>query len=728
MNVRKIFSLVIVSILSTSNIFALDYNWGEHIKGTIDGNNCVVASGTEDNNEEHLVYLYNEATGRFFNVGHWWGTHVVAKKIGIPFRIIDAGTGTYNDKEGKAYKIFTNEVHTEFGSYISYYTNNLSPRENSLFADRGENEGLNRFQFINANTEADEAAGKHYYYIKGFSSISSISSSWSKPFYITVTDEGDEVEKLLGHEPNNIDKVKDDPRAKWLLVTLKDLKERINTQYTDARYDDPADATFFIQDQGITRSLLEPSGKLKGTKSFWNETTNGLIQTGNDDSYGKQNSSAHSENGKYWHAFTKGKSGKVYQKFTVTKPGWYRVTCDGFYHKDNTYAAYLYANGTLTELRRIDDDTYKGFKDNWKPGNNLIVNEGIALYSGDYKNDALVYIEPNNLKLELGIRIDGSNLSEDDRVTFDNFKLEYLCLHAIILDETKHGENYNAESAGKDYGQTLILKRTFKTSKYNTFCLPVDLTKAQLQGAFGKDVQLATLAGVLSNPKQRIIQFKKVDLDAVEDNDVVLEKEQFYLMKLSYAGSKETANQNQRFYVINNAYLDAPVDTTNYHREASSHSTADNSFFKDEDEAFISFRGTFINLDGNLEEANNAYINRLEGSCKERVVWGPSYILNDGTGDDKDKGYGFYRWYQPRRLMGFRCWIHQAGAKAEQGQSKLFFGFADENNIVSSIDDLEDSPVKVTNRSNKIYNIAGQEVKSDYKGIIIQNGKKYCNK
>ncbi len=745
MNVRKIFTLVVTLMLCTSNSFALeDYIWSEHVNNTI--NSVYASSGIDASADINQVYFYNEETGLFLNVGDLWDTKVVAKPIGLPFKIVNQDNiYTQNGEEypqATTYNIYTSEVQTTWGSYVSYYNDPTTPVW-SLYADRKTSDGYARFQFVNANDANDNAAGKQYYYIKGFTSseIKNISENrinlktvYKDPFYISVGNDGT-TEKLLDLTANE-DK-SGNKRAKWLLITLKDFKDRLDAQHIEAKYTDEAYATFFIKDQAIQR------GKLDKTKSYWKGN---IYETGDDKTYGDKNTNTNplAKYGKYWHAYVSKKTGSVYQDVYVTKPGWYRITCQGFYHRDKNITAYFVARSTyvngkfkhnnFSELNRIYDK-FKTFKetDTDSEGDDLVINEGKALYEGKYPNSIMVQVDEdgftedgNRNRIRIEIKIEGSvsEMTEDDRVAFSNFQMAYSCKRAVVLDENAQSENSNEGSVRED-PQPLILKRTFKVKKYNTFCLPVNLTKHQLKSAFGDGVKLATLSGVMPNKNGKVIHFDYVDINGKEDYEIVLKKNQFYLIYPIFAGDKEIRDgQQQRYYIIDNVILDEKVNTANsFH--GSSFSTEENNNFDTSEEAFIRFYGTYINLNDDVSIAEEKYkaLKNPNIIPDDKVVWGPSYILND---EDDDK-YGFWRFYHPHKLKGFRCWIHQEGVEAGKALGKLYFSFGGEN-VVSSIEDLKETPVKVTNKSNKIYNIAGQEVKSNFKGIIIQNGKKYYNK
>ncbi len=683
MKVKNVIMLVAALLMHASVGHALDYNWGENVKNTVAD---VTALGIDDNADEHQVYFYNEKTGMFLNVGRLWGTELVSNTIGLPFKIIQSDTDN-------KYYIYTSEVQTEHGSYVSYYINSLGTGS-SLFADRGTGDGQPLFEFVNAGIP-----DKNYYYIKGkFNNTNS--------FNITVGEDLNKYEKELLFTSDESE------YSRWLLVTLKDFKNRLKAQYIEAKYTDPADATFHIQDQAIQRTYDDVTRRYWLTQSANGSSCN--LYTGNDDNYGKSQN-ALADYGKYWHAYTTGfNNGEIYQALKVTHPGWYRLTCEGFYYAESSsnMNAYLFANGYQTTLNNIDETSYSNLKNNYvKTGDKLIINEGRTLYEGKYPNLVMVHIDENDklsdgtYLLKIGIKIEGNDKS-GNRVVFDNFQLKYCCLHAIVLDENLGTENENGDNV-HEYGQPLILKRTFTVNKWNSFCLPVDLSRKQVFNAFGNDIKLATLTGVMSSDNEKIIHFNYVDPYKEDDEDaILLEKDKFYLVKPTDEGMTENSgtSKEQHFYVIDDVVLNEKVNVSGSFEDQSIYSTRDNKNFTNGD---IVFYGSYINLNN---QAEGKYVNA------------PSYILKD----DNVK-YGFHYCMKPELIKGFRCWIHETGEWAENSLSKISFSFGN-GNVVSSIDQLEEDPINTFNTNNKVYNLAGQQVSKNYKGLVIKNGKKYYNK
>ncbi len=732
MKAKNVIMLVAVLCLYASAGYALEkYDWGSIVKNDIAK---VKTSNAGDNSDEHLVYFFNEETGMFLNIGNRWGTEIVASSIGLPFNIID-GRAPYwtsdpddnnrsvqTEDETGYYNIYTKEVQTSVGSYIGLRKDDADGSNYALFGDRNmARNSINRFQFIDANTNQERRAGKKYYYIQGFYSKNYNNHQYTydknNSFFLTVNSTGGNIHRdIIYSKSNELSRT-----SRWLLVTKKDLKARLDAQHKEAKYTDPADATFFISDQAIQRS------KIDQTRKFWE----GFYETGSDNNYGGS-SALLSRNGKYWHAYKEGtKTGTViYQKFQVTKPGWYRVTCDGFYYSEKAnMRVYLYGksinknNTTKTyksSIARIANNTFTNFG----TGNDLIVNEGAALYDGKYTNMVMVYVDQDGFQedgkrnsLEIGINIEQSN-SSTNRAVFDNFQLKYCCLDAIVLDENLGEENANTENVKKDYGQQLILKRNFTLGKWNSFCLPVNLTKKQMLESFGSNIKMAALSGVLSsNNGEKIIHFDYVNPSDVKNaNDVLLEKDKFYLIKPSNGGMTEnTGSSVQHFYLIENVYLTEAVNVNTYFVDGHSYSTEKNENFEHD---WITFRGSYINLN---DDTDNLVWGVENPNAK--VVYGPSYILKDD-----DAQYGFHYCKTPQNVKGFRCWIHEEDTDAGEGLSKISFSFGNSSNVVNSIEELDENTIYTVYKDNKTYNLAGQQVSKIYKGLVIKNGKKYYNK
>ena len=184
-----------------------------------------------------------------------------------------------------------------------------------------------------------------------------------------------------------------DSVAIWKLVTLKDLKNAIKETY--AYDEEPSNITFSIKDPWLIRT--------KKRAEMWQIVPANLLTNEFEKNY-----SGLSKYGPYFHGEAWGKSGSVTQTLTVKHPGWYLLTCSGFYRRSagSDMTAYLFAqddnkqslerakqrtplyvlsDANLTKFTSADGDSY--------------LQAGQALTAGKYaRNSVMIYVYGNGFR------------------------------------------------------------------------------------------------------------------------------------------------------------------------------------------------------------------------------------------------------------------------------------------------------------------------------------------
>lgn len=126
----------------------------------------------------------------------------------------------------------------------------------------------------------------------------------------------------------------------------------------------------------------------------------------------------------------------------------------------------------------------------------------------------------------------------------------------------------------------------------------------------------------------------------------------------------------------------------------------------------------------NIRLATNSY---YEDNIVHATSGYTNYLLYDKYQNENGEyvdGVNFY--YAPSSPVKVR--INSAYLKFPNGTSnaaKMFLINLDEDGSTTGISDIA---TKANAADGAIYNLAGQKVGSDYKGIVIKNGKKYLNK
>lgn len=615
---------------------------------------------SKEENLDNQLYLLNVGTGLFANIGGQWGTEIVLKRTGIPFVITKKSPGLYF-------------IHSAENYWGCRETRNAS----SIFVDNSidSNDAMVLFDV----QESTVRKNKDSYTIKVFDSNNESSNKSGKKssFYLSaITENGETKLKLI-----SADRKKElNDSSKWKLVDISKLKMYLQSPYRkdesdeleniDADYVYEADASFLVEDPNFSIGNSQDGGM----NPYWS----GIGYKTGAESQGELKDVS-----KYWHGFITGenaKTGKVTQTISSDMKGWYKLTCDGFFsNKSGKGKAYLIAGGNKKELCMVSADELSR------------LNIGKALYDGAYTNDLFVFLGKGE-STEIGIEVE--DISAEDLVTFDNFQLSYFGTKMFLFNEKVGKEKNNNESeTGEGRKQPLLLKKSFDIGKWNSFCLPVNLTKKQFYDTFGKDARLAYLAKFEVTPERKFIQFLFKESDDLNDNDIFLEKNTGYLIKVFKEGMLEQDDETtQQMWLIKDA------EWTENDTPIMSEETFNSENLNANINPAIQFKGT--------------YYNHSEG---DKPIPGESYELKTDA-----NGYAFYHYTKPHNVEGFRCWIEDHS----NSKAKLSIGFYSDDsttgisevNAVNTVDD------------NKTYNLAGQQVGNNYKGIVISNGKKYVKK
>ncbi len=579
-------------------------------------------------------------------------------------------------QKASSYLIYTEEVLTQKGSYLGFKdSNNAEGLESGIYAD-------NKLEDKNAVTEFNiietDDKDKKCYTIKGYypKDGSTFEKDDNNSFYLTVNEkDNSKIDFISSKNKKNID-----DNAKWILVSFPMMKDYYETPYTkdindvlkdkNSDYVFETDATFLLKDQGITISKVDGTP----TNTIW-------IPEGINYKEGTESNGKLKDEAIYWHGIITGEdtgTGIISQKVKIYKEGWYKITCDGFFFNNKCDGkAYLFANDNKVALKSIDKNEIDQ------------INIGKALHEGKYNNSLFIYMDEDS---EMKLGIEASNTTAEDKITFDNFTISYFGPDMFVLDE-KEEDNTNFRSADESRKQPLLLKKSFDIGNWNSFCLPIDLTKEQFLETFGSDATLAYLDKFDITEEKKDIHFSIKKPANTEDGEIFMKRNTGYLIKTFNPGMTEYIdNIPQQIYLINNAIW-KEEDIDNVEQDVFTDENTENAITNQS----IKFVGTYWNHTDN-----------------NKPIPANSYELKTGN-----KGYGFYHYIESQNVEGFRCWIQDNS----NNNAKINFSFGNYDST-TAISDVKSYTVV----RNATYNLEGQKVTKDYKGIIIKNGQKYMSK
>lgn len=704
-----------------------NFHWRGNDISTVIGN---------PNADMNKVYLYNVGTGKYLNVGDVWGTSINAYNVGLELKLNSVGTDTYT---------IQGALTTTDGTYLGFpYVSSADtipdkqPSWDRIFCDRNTtNANVN---WIIKKASSYTATNKTYTLC---CDNSTVPTGYEQPKivkgkrYLVVKSDVSNPNHTLYSNRTLYDYPTEDPSAvgnengEWKFVTLADLKLAFKGQFASAEA--PADATFLMSDPDFVRShsgidKWVVSGfhfsKIAAIHSFKQEQSNtyyvGVGQfNGWPDQYTR-------DYGSYWNASIRNlgnntnANGTVSQKVTTLKKGWYKVSCDGFFSPGagSGMKASLFANVDNTTDGRSNvsamlnvfgnEFTYdqtaltKIYKAADAKTESPYVKAAKLFETSVYNNSILVYVPADGDKLNVGIKVEGSDKPLDWTV-FDNFQLKYCGDNDMVLDEGQTSLNYlNMQGLSTANAYTLILKRKLTPGQWASITLPVNLTAAQFKTAFGDQAKLSTFVGQDAVKTLRL-KFKSVDLS--NDNDVVLKANTLYIMKTTRAATvatgsyEKTLSDNSKltilapYYTINNV---VPVNLTpseTFKEAAKASSTVNGT---------VQFCGSFVS--------------------KNSFIPAQSYVI--GAKDGK--------WYYTNKALdvkGFRSWIEVNSSTP----AKALSIFVDDEDVTRTVTGIEGIGVAADGNAVKtpVYNLQGQKVAENDSqlntlpaGVYIVNNKK----
>lgn len=754
-----------IFMLVSGQLRAADtYEWTGH---TVNG---VASSDT--------LYLYNVATGYFMNQGGYWGTQPALRRVGIPVCIDTLTVTTWNgwgpnQQSTTTYyqPLIKSGVNPE-NSVTGYvgYVDKMNDNQNALdtarlYVDRHPTNSKYLGSCVMDFAQVSGITDATVY------NISVTPTNGTTYYWTAVTDSGSLYIDLVTSD--NLEAKGDS--AQWILVTLDDLKAAFDA--TEASAASPADATFFISDQNFHRNNDYISKWSCSNNSSFSTTTGEKFYYG----MGYSDETNNRLYGQYYAANIYGlESATVSQAITIERAGWYRVSCAGFYIEGSgEMTAELYAKSSDTSAANSSSSIslyHMGVNNGDVLSADTINTSGGYLAGGrlltmastqdKYLNYIYVYVSANST-LTIGVETTGG---KGGWACFDDVELAYLgnSTEYIVLEETdtllSYATTENGSTTYANYGindqltnaitygsiegnsmksYTLALKRTMQDGEWNSLVLPVDLTYAMLQAAFGTDVKVAKLTGVeIYDSENQTIEFTTISTsDSLKHDSLYIIKptgstlttysDTTLTTPLPKSGEEGyTRKVSGDYYVIPQVSFPTDIVSTKIYEKEVKQSQIK---AMGNDGGYIIFYGTYIKQ-------------------TSRVPKG-SYMIGKPSGEDATWGFYHYTGNTDLTVKGFRTWIEPAPTDATNGNAddssaesdapSLTFtvdGVNDptlnaalQNGVITSIDRVS-SETRTGAGTNRIYSLSGQLVREGTstdglaKGIYIVNGKKYIVK
>lgn len=736
---------------------------------------------------KYHFFLYNVKTGRFLNAGGYWGTHASLKEYGEPIAIVNPGTFTQKGQSIQKIKLVM-EMHGTEGKFVGHYgVYDQTNPDRGVYVDRKANQvfgwvlepvtgkGKNTYKLYTycVNNYGNTVTTKRYYLCSNNGQVDVDRNCEAYPESSLSEYAGYDEWRFISYDQiHNLQKYNGDNLTDALELSFM-LKcpgfsrgdNDIQSWHTYNFKTEKSDVTGF--DNGfalyglskyynyIAGSNTKPNeAKVDDEKPTWkNELSSTAYEFdgikyankyGDWDNYRRNL-------GKYYCASITNKRGIVYQNVDVAMAGTYKIECNGY---STTKKATLFAgvinpqnpnkmlNGSLnTTILNQTCDMSPTVQNELHISKKNMDYAGKSFYSGNYSNTVYVTVPEDAIvdgkaTIRLGIMVGypetDTAVEGDEWTVFDKFHILYASRtfdEDLILDEHRDNLNYLMDLKPMK-NKTLRLKKDFTLNKWNSFILPVNLTKKQVIETFGASARLAKL----TNLTETGIEFTSVKLNG--DNDMALEAYVPYLIfpvkgadqTKAYTAKYEQNSTTDRLlvniadnhYVIDKVSMPLTADgkKNDFSKMDREHWTTTVTGGNKDIKAYGTFARTFGTEQ--TEKEDGTYTWKNDGTIiKGRETLVDCYFF--------DKGNMYHSTTRPRGLRGFSCWFKMAPG----AQQSLKFTLDGVSQGTTGIEDiLADYEQPVSRFANGIYNLNGQLVKQGNStaglpsGMYIVNGKK----
>lgn len=275
------------------------------------------------------------------------------------------------------------------------------------------------------------------------------------------------------------------------------------------------------------------------------------------------------------------------------------------------------------------------------------------------------------------------------------------CKQDLVFQETVH----LSEKSQKKYKKnlTMYFQRSFVEGEWNSLIMPVDLTKAQFDEAFGSDAKLAKANKVYDSNGNLVIGFKLVEEDKDNVNSAYLAANTPYII---YIGKKATTQDITT--------IDAGPISGEIYKVDNSLTAGGVTFTYDDDKATNPIEQNFPVDQAITTKWGMTDLKFIGSYDNHQNLEAGNYIWNNGD---------LYLTKNTHWMKGYRCWLVPTWSGSATGNAKLLtFGFG--NGETTSINMPS---IGNTTGSTKVYNLNGQRVDNMLgvqPGIYIVNGKK----
>ena len=729
-----------------------------------------------------ILFLYNVKSGKFLTAGSYWGTHAAIADYGKPMCVEIETDLFYNTTWYFRLDMQTGTQHGQ-GNYLHWARplseTGVNEKDRGVYVDRAKADGYGwKLEAVKGKTGtyklytypgSDTSVGKYYLcsYKGQVDADRSCEAYTADQIKANGLDGYDEWRFFTYQRIYTLQKEEADKMNKSLELSFK-LKapgfERGNKEITAWKT-----YSFMTNESSQWRFGLEHlyNKTIKVVKDDNYDVrsfdTEGFTYTFDGQLY-KDNNDYRRNLAKYMCASATQVAGMIYQDVEVTLPGTYVIECKGYSttKKAMLFAGVLDPNSTTNTMYMYSKHLYKtelnqvsGMTTDEQTALHISESEKNMDYAGKaflgskkYLNQVSIVVPQDvftdnpgkTIKIRLGVMIGNYEKTEtptaDEWTVFDDFRLLYASKTTdsdLILDQDRDNLNYLVNSNNLFKNKTLHLNKKFVLNKWNTFVLPVNLTRDQVWSAFGGTTRLAKL----SNLTETAIEFESVDLTKLTDEEPAIEAYQPYIIfpvkdpgvTPKYTGNVTINNKLEKVTIAANHYVIPKVTIPTKKdgdKEVSDWSNMSND----------NWTTSMVSTDNKMMALGTFARTFGEATQKDDGTW--NITNKDKIIDRRDdlKGSYFFdngKMYlskdRARGLRGFSCWFKPTTNNDTAPNAQLTIDGVSQG--TTGIEDiLADYEQPVSRFANGIYNLNGQLVKQGNStaglpsGMYIVNGKK----
>ena len=733
-----------------------------------------------------MFFLYNEKTGKFLNLGSYWGTHVALADYGKPLWVVKGerkiGAISYRDVLLFAHNMATDMTDGQ-GPYVGWNIPDADKpaEDNGVYTDK-ELSKIYGWELEFTNTDKNTCKLKTR-------KDKNLIGSWIDEAYLCgVPASVDPNRSCEAYSAAEISSKGLAGYDTWRIMTYKDVYE-LQLKNTE-NMTKSIDLSFMLKCPGFQRGdknitnwhtynykTNKSDGNNAGFASFgisrlnynvadWSTgkqenfndtyTFDGVTYVFNDKKTKTDNTEKYQRLlSKFYCASIKSNRGIVYQDVTVNLAGTYVVECKGFSKTDKAALVagvlnpeYTSTNGEPMMLGGVLNRTTLSQTSNMTTDelNRLHISEMNMDYAGKefyehskYTNSVIVVvpqsaIDANNgsATIRLGVMVGSqteTTAQAGEWTVFDDFRLLYASKNTeadLILDQDRADLSYILDINEPLQNKTLRLNKTFTAHKWNTLVLPVNLTLKQLRDAFGPSIRLAQLDQLTESG----IQFQSVGFTGKADDYVALEAYKPYLII-----PEKDKGQAPEYTSV---YVETGSSAAEYLRVkiAKDHFVIPKVSLSVEDLQKVDKKTWATTVSESTDHKMKAYgtLARTFGTVNDNVENGYQFTNNGEiiTGRDKLIGSYFFangKMYHSdsrvRGLRGFSCWFKPVNGKS-QNASFTLDGVTQSG--TTALDDIfADGEQTVSRFANGVYNLNGQLVKQGNSTAGLPSGMYIVN-